>query len=128
MTKENQTSQNCPLCLGNGIFKGEITARTANAYLTPASTRPDNYLIIPMEHIESLTALPDTWWHDVKELLPSVPSLPESYNLSFNIGEPAGQTLKHLHLWVIPRFEGAPSSGRGLATLVERVDEIGLAT
>jgi diadenosine tetraphosphate (Ap4A) HIT family hydrolase len=47
-----------------------------------------------------------------------VPASKDHYNLSLNVGEHAGQTVKHLHFWVIPRQPGLPTSGMGLATLV----------
>jgi len=31
---------------------------------------------------------------------------PDGYNVGFNAGEAAGQTVMHLHLHVIPRFRG----------------------
>jgi diadenosine tetraphosphate (Ap4A) HIT family hydrolase len=31
---------------------------------------------------------------------------PDGYNIGVNIGEPAGQTIFHLHIHVIPRFTG----------------------
>ena len=38
---------------------------------------------------------------------------PAGYNLGINAGEAAGQTVMHLHLHVIPRFEGDMSDPRG---------------
>lgn len=125
MAKDSQNPQDCPLCLSNNLFKGEVIAKTDNAYLTTANSKPGNYLIIPLAHAESLTELPDDWWQGVKTLLPSIPNLPNSYNVSFNIGKDAGQTTGHLHLWVIPRESGVPSSGKGFVTLIERADETG---
>ncbi|PMC75294.1 HIT family protein [Brachybacterium sp. UMB0905] len=31
---------------------------------------------------------------------------PDGYNVGFNAGEAAGQTVFHAHIHVIPRFEG----------------------
>ena len=44
------------------------------------------------------------------------------YNLSFNLGKHAGQSVKHLHLWIIPRNDDEPAAGRGLATLIEEAN------
>lgn len=123
MIIDSITQKVCPLCLSNNIFKGEVIARTDNAYLTIADSKPGNYLIIPLNHAELLEELPDDWWKGVKALLPSIPNLPKSYNVSFNLGKDAGQTIGHLHLWVIPRESGVPSSGKGFVTLIERADE-----
>lgn len=38
---------------------------------------------------------------------------PDGYNVGFNAGEAAGQTVFHLHLHVIPRYEGDSRAPRG---------------
>ena len=38
---------------------------------------------------------------------------PDGYNVGFNAGEAAGQTVMHLHLHVIPRFAGDVADPRG---------------
>ena len=38
---------------------------------------------------------------------------PDGYNVGFNAGEAAGQTVAHLHLHVIPRYKGDVEDPRG---------------
>src|SRR5574340_1274989 len=38
---------------------------------------------------------------------------PAGYNVGFNVGEHAGQTVMHLHVHVIPRYEGDMDDPRG---------------
>ncbi|GMV12035.1 MAG: HIT family protein [Polyangiaceae bacterium] len=38
---------------------------------------------------------------------------PDGYNVGFNAGEAAGQTVMHLHVHVIPRFRGDMADPRG---------------
>lgn len=38
---------------------------------------------------------------------------PDGYNVGFNAGAAAGQTVMHLHVHVIPRFEGDVADPRG---------------
>jgi len=38
---------------------------------------------------------------------------PDGYNVGFNSGEPAGQTVMHLHVHVIPRYAGDVEDPRG---------------
>ena len=38
---------------------------------------------------------------------------PDSYNVGINIGQAAGQTVPHLHVHVIPRYEGDVADPRG---------------
>jgi len=113
------SKKDCVFCRSNGRLKGEILASSDGAYLVGAGSSPGNYLIIPETHVESLSELPDTWWADAKTMLTEVPDLPPDYNLSINLGKAAGQTMGHLHFWVIPRFSGQAASGKGLARLID---------
>jgi diadenosine tetraphosphate (Ap4A) HIT family hydrolase len=38
---------------------------------------------------------------------------PDGYNVGFNVGEAAGQTVMHLHVHLIPRFRGDVPDARG---------------
>jgi diadenosine tetraphosphate (Ap4A) HIT family hydrolase len=114
---------NCPFCRSNGILKGDVIASSPGAFMIGASSNPDNYLIVPEVHAETVQDLPDNWWQDVKALIPQVPGLTPGYNLSLNIGKVAGQTVRHLHFWVIPRVEDTPASGSGLASLIDVVNK-----
>jgi diadenosine tetraphosphate (Ap4A) HIT family hydrolase len=114
--------QHCPLCPQNGLLKEPIVAQTKGAYLMPAHSSPANYLIVPLAHTESPHDLPDDWWASVKELLAKVPGLGDHYNISINLGRNAGQTVKHIHFWIIPRDGDKPSSGKGFASLIHEAD------
>jgi diadenosine tetraphosphate (Ap4A) HIT family hydrolase len=117
------THSDCPFCRSNQLLKEVVVAASANAYLVPAYGSPGCYLIVPEVHTESLLDLPDTWWQEVKGLLPQVPGLTGHYNLSLNMGEHAGQTVKHIHFWVIPRSADQPSGGKGLAGLIAAANQ-----
>jgi len=105
------------------MLKGDILAVSKQAYLIENSYSKGSYLVIPEKHAESIADLPDDWFRDVKELLPHIPNLPEDYNLAMNHGVLAGQSIKHFHLWVIPRVAGKPSSGKGFARLIIEADD-----
>lgn len=113
----------CPFCLDNNLFKGEILATSEQGFLTTNAFMPGNFLIIPKAHIEQPTDLPDTWWVDFKTLLPQVPNLAGDFNITVNYGKAAGQSLKHLHFWIIPRKSDMPSSGKGLARFIAEADK-----
>ena len=38
---------------------------------------------------------------------------PDGYNIGINDGEVAGQTIEHLHIHLIPRYEGDSQDPRG---------------
>lgn len=107
----------CPLCIKNNLLTESIINESSGAYLIKAKSSPGNYLIVPKIHTESPLALPDDWWQHFKRMLSTVPGL-KDYNISLNRGKPAGQTVKHIHFWIIPRIAGQPANGKGLAKLI----------
>jgi diadenosine tetraphosphate (Ap4A) HIT family hydrolase len=113
----------CPLCPENDLLKEPFIAKAAAAYLMPAHSSPGNYLIVPTAHTESPRELPDDWWMSFKELLAKVPNLGDHYNISINLGHHAGQSIRHIHFWIIPRAGDRPSSGKGFARLIRETDD-----
>lgn len=76
-------------------------------------------LVIPKRHVDSFFDL------SVKEFQILQPTLsqakkelddeyhPDSYNIGINDGEQAGQTIKHLHIHLIPRYSGDQAAPKG---------------
>jgi diadenosine tetraphosphate (Ap4A) HIT family hydrolase len=112
----------CPFCLDNNLLRENILSETSDGFLIKAQGSDGNFLIVPKTHVESPDDLPDAWWAEFKQLFLQAPGARDHYNLSLNVGERAGQTVKHLHFWIIPRLEGRPSSGKGLAGLISLAD------
>lgn len=120
---DTHSQPNCPFCRNNQLLLGDPIAQNRQAYLVENTRFSGSYLIIPEKHIESPFDLPDGWWQDVKDLLAKIPVQLMDYNLSFNIGREAGQSVKHLHLWVTPRRAGELASGKGLNALIEAYNQ-----
>ncbi len=104
------------------MFKGDILAETVGGFAIQAHGGKGNFLVVPKDHFENPDDLPDSWWADFKQLFAKIPIDKANYNISLNIGAYAGQTITHLHFWVIPRVPGLPTSGMGLAALVARTN------
>lgn len=76
-------------------------------------------LVMPKRHFanffdattEEVIALNDLL-HEVKGLLDGELK-PDGYNIGINIGEAAGQTIFHLHIHLIPRYNGDVENPRG---------------
>ena len=113
------STSHCPFCLANHLLKTPIIAENSAAFLIPALGSNRNYLIVPKQHAETPGELPAHWWENLTELLGKVPGPTDHYNISINIGAQAGQTVKHLHFWIIPRGHTHAASGKGLATLID---------
>jgi len=113
----------CYFCRENGILQGRVIASSDKAFMVEPTGGPGNLLLIPDEHIEEISELSDEWWKEVKNLVAKSPFSLNSFNISLNYGEAAGQKVQHLHFWIVPRESDKPSSGKGLAALVKEVDE-----
>jgi len=102
----------CPFCPENG--KVEVVAEVEAAYLCEVKNGPlpECYFIIPKQHMESIELLPDDWQRQMNRLLRQIPwwFAGADFNISINVGRKAGQRVKHLHFWVIPREDESPAS------------------
>lgn len=125
MISANQDSSgNCPFC---DVEADRIFLATSAVLgfwdLFPVS--PGHALLIPRRHVE-------TWFDASSEeqsaLLNAIAAAreaierrateqgrprPDGYNVGFNAGEAAGQTVFHAHVHVIPRYRGDTPSPRG---------------
>ncbi|MEN9644057.1 MAG: hypothetical protein RL238_726 [Actinomycetota bacterium] len=118
--------------------------RSAFAIKDRFPVSPGHCLVVPRRLISH-------WWEassdekvDLWNLVDQVKQVidashrPDGYNVGFNAGAAAGQTVDHLHLHVIPRYHGdtpdprggvrlaIPSRGNYLATTVDQPDELDL--
>ena len=101
----------CPFC---EPLDREIVAANdlAVAFRDAYPVSEGHTLVVPRRHVED-------WWgatgeeraaifalvDDVKAALDATLH-PDGYNVGFNAGAAAGQTVMHLHVHVIPRFKG----------------------
>ena len=76
-------------------------------------------LVIPKRHVPRWFEA-DPWeqaeiWRAVAEIKADLDTQfsPDGYNVGFNSGEAAGQTVMHLHVHVIPRYKGDQPDPRG---------------
>jgi len=76
-------------------------------------------LVMPRRHVGSFfdaTAEElDAIWETVRLVKEELDAElhPDGYNIGVNVGEAAGQTVDHLHVHVIPRYEGDMEDPRG---------------
>lgn len=80
---------------------------------------PGHTLLIPKRHMGSFFDLSAQERDDLLTLLDRAKLVldtefqPKGYNIGINDGPAAGQTVPHLHVHLIPRFEGDVSDPRG---------------
>ena len=77
-------------------------------------------IIVPRAHRESVFDLTEDEIASTFSLLTEAKALldveydPQGYNLGWNCGAVAGQTVFHAHLHVIPRYASEPYAGKGI--------------
>lgn len=108
----------CPFC---SLDAEKIVIRNDHALACrdgfPVS--PGHTLVLPHRHVASFFDLTDEERAALFDLLASarralVEELgPHGFNIGINDGEAAGQTVGHLHVHLIPRFEGDAPDPRG---------------
>ncbi|WP_134500732.1 DUF3427 domain-containing protein [Microvirga pakistanensis] len=99
----------CPFCtveIGRIAFSDEYVVAIWDAF--PVS--PGHLLIVPRRHAATWGDLDDVEknavWQSVDKGIEAIKRLhsPDGFNVGFNFGEAAGQTVFHFHLHVIPRY------------------------
>lgn len=108
----------CPFC---SLPNHRILEENEHALLIldgfPVS--PGHSLIIPKRHVRSFFEVSDIERAALLGLLDRAKDVaerqhhPASYNIGINDGPAAGQTIPHLHIHLIPRFEGDQIDPRG---------------
>jgi len=108
----------CPFCFlpaARVIDDSKCGVVVRDAY--PVS--PGHTLIIPRRHVGSFFQLSAEEREDLLGLLDAAKTeidrefKPSAYNIGINDGPSAGQTVLHLHIHLIPRYEGDRLDPRG---------------
>jgi len=118
LSKDGEEQRNCPFCSPPA---GEIVLENRFWY-----ARHDKYpvskghmLVIPFRHVQDCFGINDGERSTLFELLDGCRAVideryaPDGYNIGANIGYPAGQSVMHCHIHVIPRYAGDVDAPRG---------------
>jgi len=110
----------CPFCKRIRGHKFLLaTRRTAVALTDAFPVSPGHSLVLPKRHVADFFELTVAEQGDIGELLWELRELLEaehhttSFNVGVNVGAPAGQTMDHAHVHLIPRYEGDVPDPRG---------------
>jgi diadenosine tetraphosphate (Ap4A) HIT family hydrolase len=112
--------KDCPFCSlppERIVWQSDLVVVIRDAY--PVSQ--GHTLVIPKQHVETYfdafageqTAIWDAVERVQADLDEALDPPPDGYNVGFNSGEAAGQTVMHLHIHVIPRWKGDVEDPRG---------------
>ena len=114
----------CPFCKiwesdGSHSFKVLVVGKHCVSILDQYPVSEGHCLIIPKRHVGSIDELDDMELRDLYTVLHQTKILlietytPDGFNIGINEGEAAGQTVPHLHIHLIPRYEGDVVCPRG---------------
>jgi diadenosine tetraphosphate (Ap4A) HIT family hydrolase len=106
----------CELCVAHDV----VTANSlAYARYDNNSLSRGHVLVIPRRHVASFFEMTADEQTAVLSLLNQVQRLiekqhaPDGYNIGVNIGKAGGQSRMHVHVHLIPRYEGDVSNPQG---------------
>jgi diadenosine tetraphosphate (Ap4A) HIT family hydrolase len=108
--------KSCPFC-----DAGEAVLSNALAYarFDSSPVNPGHLLILPRRHIAGFFDTNADERAALIELLDAGKALldgrfrPDGYNIGVNVGAVAGQTVMHVHVHLIPRYDGDVAEPRG---------------
>jgi HKD family nuclease/diadenosine tetraphosphate (Ap4A) HIT family hydrolase len=105
----------CPISEERVVFGRELITAIWDGF----AVSPGHILIVPHRHAatwEDLTAEEKVeCWSAVDQAMAAIQAryAPDGFNVGFNLGAAAGQTVFHFHLHVIPRYQGDVPDPRG---------------
>ena len=114
-----KNNPSCPFC--NPDQEREIVVESATAYtiIDKFPVSEGHVLIIPKKHCSDYFSLTFKEQSACVFMLNKVKQIiadrfnPDGFNVGININEAAGQTVKHVHIHLIPRYKGDVKDPRG---------------
>jgi len=100
---------------GRMILENEL----AYASFDEFSVNPGHVLIMTKRHTKDFFEATDKEKNDIFDLVDKAKKLvdkehhPDGYNIGMNCGIPAGQSVMHVHVHLIPRYVGDVEDPRG---------------
>ena len=110
---------NCPFCKVESEREIIASSPLSVAFFDGFPVSPVHALIIPKRHVSSFFDLSQEERQDLLNLADSVKQIveeryhPDGYNIGVNVGEAAGQSIFHVHMHLIPRYQGDVPNPRG---------------
>jgi diadenosine tetraphosphate (Ap4A) HIT family hydrolase len=116
---DSSSKSSCPFCkrieARDLVAENELAAALVDAFPLTRGHR----LIVPKRHEPDFFSLGEDEHRALWDLMKTVKAAldeelrPDAYNIGINAGREAGQTVFHVHLHLIPRFQGDVPDPRG---------------
>lgn len=114
-----QKNISCPFCNPDSDRELILESATAYAIYDKFPVNKGHALIIPKKHCADYFALTfkeqsACWFilNKTKEIIAEKFN-PDGFNIGINVNEPAGQTIPHVHIHLIPRYNGDVKTPEG---------------
>lgn len=110
---------NCPFCKVESERVIIASSPLSVAFFDGFPVSPGHALIIPKRHVSSFFDLSQEERQDLLNLADKVKRIveeryhPDGFNIGINVGEAAGQSIFHVHMHLIPRYQGDVPNPRG---------------
>lgn len=115
----NLKKMSCPFCFPEPERELILESENVYAIYDKFPVSKGHVLIIPKKHCSNYFDLQLEEQCDCIQLLSQVKEIiqrnfnPDGYNIGININESAGQTINHVHIHLIPRYQGDMAEPRG---------------
>ena len=109
----------CPFCTVESEREIIASSPLSVAFFDGFPVSPGHALIIPKRHVSSFFDLSQEERQDLLNLADKGKRIveeryhPDGYNIGINVGEAAGQSIFHVHMHLIPRYQGDVPNPRG---------------
>lgn len=116
--KHSQNAE-CPFCNPDAERELIVESATVYALYDKFPVNKGHALIIPKKHCSDYFDLSfkeqQACWYVLNKVKSIVQEKfnPDGFNVGINIGEKAGQTINHVHIHLIPRYDGDVEEPRG---------------
>jgi diadenosine tetraphosphate (Ap4A) HIT family hydrolase len=113
----------CPFCPPYGFVPSHESALSL-ALRDGYPVSPGHTLVVPRRHVGSLFELSPAERDDLFAMVArarerlAAEMAPAGYNVGVNDGAAAGQTVPHVHVHLIPRYDGDQEDPRGGVRLI----------
>jgi diadenosine tetraphosphate (Ap4A) HIT family hydrolase len=121
MIEQNELAEGeaCRFCLTKPSRRIIIEGKYGFAAWDRHPASEGHFLVIPYRHVSEYFDINDEEREELWRLVAEGKKIadekynPDGYNIGINIGKWAGQSIPHLHIHVIPRYEGDVENPKG---------------
>jgi diadenosine tetraphosphate (Ap4A) HIT family hydrolase len=112
-------NQECRFCTSKPGRRMMIEGKLGFAAYDRHPASEGHFLVIPYRHFADYFDITDEEREDLWSMVAEGKKMvdkefsPDGYNIGINVGKWAGQSIPHLHIHVIPRYQGDVENPKG---------------